>query len=388
MAEALEPLLPEVCSFAQLTEVLSAAAVARHWRQASRSDQVWIQCCRQRWHFGRLFEVEESLDPGARDEASLRLWQRSVEEYKAGVKHERAFGFFLGRCKKDEEVRQLLQQAVQDVTKREEILQQLPQMGANILDILLKLEAGQDAKLRSAARLARIHITDAWAQQRWAHLIKVEPAKAAVLEEGAFVLSQWGYPAADVHRMRQTLEQLAARATQLGARREGEGVPTQAEVRRMVGALNQALYQEFGLAGNQSDYYNPENSMLHAVLMNKKGIPISLSVVWAAVAGRCGLVCHPLANVPRHVLIRIPARAESGPAETQDMYLDAFDHGQLMDWPQLRDFLLDLLGLGMVGHEVHLPQFVAITPPALLYLRMMRNLENIYGQRGRRLVRQ
>ena len=51
-----------------------------------------------------------------------------------------------------------------------------------------------------------------------------------------------------------------------------------------------------------------ENSMLHEVLAKKKGIPISLSVVWAAVARRCGLVCHPLANMPRHVLIRIPAR--------------------------------------------------------------------------------
>jgi len=33
--------------------------------------------------------------------------------------------------------------------------------------------------------------------------------------------------------------------------------------------------------------------------------------VWVAVARRCGLICHPLANVPRHVLIRIPTAGES-----------------------------------------------------------------------------
>ena len=39
--------------------------------------QVWIQCSRSRWHFGALFQVGD-VAPGARDEASLKLWQRSV----------------------------------------------------------------------------------------------------------------------------------------------------------------------------------------------------------------------------------------------------------------------------------------------------------------------
>eukprot|EP00434_Breviolum_minutum_P016788 symbB.v1.2.014808.t1/scaffold1091.1/size138789/3 len=147
--------------------------------------------------------------------------------------------------------------------------------------------------------------------------------------------------------MRTTLERLARRATMLGARRQGpvSTVPTQAEVRTMVSAVNQSLYEEFGLKGNQADYYNPENSMMHSVLSKKMGIPISLSVVWAAVARRCGLVCHPLANVPRHVLIRIPATRESGPAETQDFYLDAFDGGKLMSWQEFCAFLTDMLAM-------------------------------------------
>ena len=34
-----------------------------------------------------------------------------------------------------------------------------------------------------------------------------------------------------------------------------------AEVRSMVAALNQALYEEFGLQGNQADYYNPDTQL-------------------------------------------------------------------------------------------------------------------------------
>merc|ERR1719343_560337 len=99
---------------------------------------------------------------------------------------------------------------------------------------------------------------------------------------------------------------------------------------------------EYGLAGNTTDYYNDENSLLHAVLCKKKGIPISLSVVWAALARRCSLPCHPLAGFPGHVLIRIPVRMDSENrtfAEASDLYVDAFDGGQVMNWSELFGFL-------------------------------------------------
>eukprot|EP00435_Cladocopium_sp_Y103_P065400 s912_g27.t1 len=393
MAEVLEPLLPMVCGYSSMTGVLSMAAVSRYWCQAARSNQVWIQFSRSRWLFGSLFQVPDDSAPGARDEASLTLWQRSVEEYRAGVAQSDAFGFFLNRCKQDKEVRRRLSEAAgKESDAAEQILSQMHHLGPNALDILLHLEKGPDVQLQPLAKDVRIQITNRWAEQRWTQLIRAEDrSKAVTLEEGALILSQWGYPTADVPLIRLTLERLAQRARQLGAvRRSDVGTPpSQAEVRSMVVALNQALYEEFGLQGNQADYYNPENSMLHSVLSKKKGIPISLSVVWAAVARRCGLICHPLANVPRHVLIRIPAAALStGPSETQDFYLDAFDGGKLMSWHEFCAFLTDMLammGARMRDIEPHLSEFVAVTPPVLLYLRMMRNLENIYGQNGDRL---
>ncbi|CAE7466821.1 Fbxo21, partial [Symbiodinium necroappetens] len=197
--------------------------------------------------------------------------------------------------------------------------------------------------------LCAIRITDAWAVERWTHLIKIEPTKAATLEEGALILSQWGYPTADVSGMRLALEKLAQRAQELGARHSSTGLPSEDEAKAIIAALNTALFAEYGLQGNAENYYDPENSMLHAVLARKKGIPISLSVVWAAVARRCGLECHPLADMPRHVLIRVPLRASdsaesAGPAVMRDLYIDAFDGGKMLVWRELVRFLGAMLG--------------------------------------------
>ncbi|CAE7497739.1 Fbxo21 [Symbiodinium natans] len=364
--EALEPLLPAILSFGDREAALCA---------------VWIQCCRERWRFGALFQVDSHAAPGARDEASMQLWQRSVDESRDGVHHSDAFTFFLERSRQDAEVREWLESEESD--KLDEIVQ----LGANALDVLLKMETKTDARRKVAAQSAqkaRIQITDAWAVERWTHLLKIEPSKAATLEEGALILSQWGYPTADVSGMRATLEKLAQRAKELGAQRRSTGLPGEDEARTMITALNQALFDEYGLEGNAENYYDPENSLLHAVLARKKGIPISLCVVWAAVARRCGLECHPLAGMPQHVLIRVPLRTSessesAGPAAMRDLYVDAFSGGKVLVWRELVRFLYLMLGPRIQGMpEESLLSTVEISPPVQLYFRMMRNLQNIY----------
>ena len=50
------------------------------------------------------------------------------------------------------------------------------------------------------------------------------------------------------------------------------------------------------MQGEQEEYYRPDNSLLPHVLTAKKGIPISLAVIHAAVAQRA--VGAPLAACP------------------------------------------------------------------------------------------
>ena len=51
-----------------------------------------------------------------------------------------------------------------------------------------------------------------------------------------------------------------------------------------VQALRQILIHDEGFTGNEDDYYNPTNSYLNEVLQTKKGIPISLSIIWLDIA--------------------------------------------------------------------------------------------------------
>jgi len=380
-------LLPGILELLSEAEILAASIVCSHWTSSARADQVWIPCCRRRWHFGALLGAPGSEAPGARDQASLEHWERAADEQRKGSLSTEAFRFYVDRCRLDAEVRTWLGTVAEGGSygasreERGEAKNAILQRGADALDVLLKLERTK-CNLQAVARVVRQILSDEWAAKKWAQLLQ-RPAEAATLEEGALVLSQWARPDADVASMRLSLETLAARATELGARRISEGMPSREEATAMIAAVNTALFTEYGLAGNTSDYYNDGNSLLHMVLSTKKGIPISLSVVWAAVARRCNLSCHPLAGFPAHVLIRIPVRRNADSttfAEAEDIYVDAFDGGKQMAWNDLFSFLGMRGGAGIT--EEQLRQCVSILPPVQLYMRMMRNLVNIYQQKG------
>lgn len=82
------------------------------------------------------------------------------------------------------------------------------------------------------------------------------------------------------------------------------------------------MFGEMGLHGNHLDYYNPKNSSLFSLLREKKGIPITLSILYISVAQALGIPAEGL-NTPMHFLIRIRV---GSPAEW--VYVDAFSQGK------------------------------------------------------------
>jgi regulator of sirC expression with transglutaminase-like and TPR domain len=53
--------------------------------------------------------------------------------------------------------------------------------------------------------------------------------------------------------------------------------------------VNRFFFEELGFAGNVNDYYAPENSFMHCVIETRRGIPISLAVLWLELAQGMGL---------------------------------------------------------------------------------------------------
>ena len=143
-----------------------------------------------------------------------------------------------------------------------------------------------------------------------------------------------------------------------------------ADAPALLAAINQTLFVEDGFRGNTEDYYDPRNSYLNEVVDRRLGIPISLAILYAAVAGRLGLRLDGV-NTPLHFLLRV---TDEEPA----LFVDPYHAGTLLDRPGCERLLSELS-----GQPVRLG-FEHFTPCNLttVVARMLRNLKRIYLDRG------
>src|SRR5215210_192398 len=100
----------------------------------------------------------------------------------------------------------------------------------------------------------------------------------------------------DASAARATLDALGAEIANAVGGRAGSGAAAEAR------ACADVLGGVHGFAGDRDEYDHPDNSMLDRVLERRRGLPILLSVVYVAAAGRAGV---PLAGVglPGHFVV-------------------------------------------------------------------------------------
>jgi regulator of sirC expression with transglutaminase-like and TPR domain len=175
----------------------------------------------------------------------------------------------------------------------------------------------------------------------------------------ALEISRDVHPTLDIESYLDKIKELAERARA----RCRPGAP----VRDMLGQINWVLFVESGLRANEDDYYDPRNSYLNEVLDRGLGIPISLSVVYWAVAERMGLVLGG-ANLPVHFMLRFE---EDG----LTWFIDPFHGGAIYNRENCQRRLSE-----MVQQPFAMPDSLA-APCAIrvVVIRMLRNLKAIYG---------
>ncbi len=66
--------------------------------------------------------------------------------------------------------------------------------------------------------------------------------------------------------------------------------------------LLQYVFGALEFVGNAGDYYSPANSLLHRVLVSRRGIPLSLAVVASEIGRRVGVSLN-VVGFPGHVLL-------------------------------------------------------------------------------------
>jgi regulator of sirC expression with transglutaminase-like and TPR domain len=138
---------------------------------------------------------------------------------------------------------------------------------------------------------------------------------------------------------------------------------------RVLNALVRYLFQELGFRGNNADYYDPRNSYLNEVLDRRRGIPITLSVLFIELGRRNGLTLDGV-GYPGHFLVRWTND------EGNHVFLDAFNEGKAV----AEETLLDELGVGSVAAERARSLLAGVTKRQIL-TRMLHNLKAAFSSR-------
>lgn len=135
--------------------------------------------------------------------------------------------------------------------------------------------------------------------------------------------------------------------------------------------ISRVLYDVEGFHGNREAYYEPQNSYLNEVLKRRCGIPISLGILYMAVAARSGLKTFGV-NTPGHFVVGCSYA-------DRVWYVDPFSGGDVLDRRACACRIEQMVGRqGVVCDEHFHP-----AEPLEIAARVLRNLKAAYAMRDR-----
>jgi regulator of sirC expression with transglutaminase-like and TPR domain len=135
--------------------------------------------------------------------------------------------------------------------------------------------------------------------------------------------------------------------------------------------LNHFFFDELGFGPNADRYYDPANSHLHAVIERRRGIPITLALLYIEIGRRAGLKLHGI-GFPGHFLVRL-ALGDG------HMFLDMFAEGA----PLSEDDLAQRLHAATRGApDAPLELYLRPASDRDILARLLRNLKLVHLQAG------
>jgi len=187
------------------------------------------------------------------------------------------------------------------------------------------------------------------------------------LLEAAVCLAQDEYPDLDVQQLLSDVDQLQARLKRR--------LPADASALQKLRLLNQFFFRDLGFGGNLNNYYDPENSYLNAVLKTRRGVPISLAVLWLELASGLGLNARGVA-FPGHFMVKV--NLPKGQVVIDPFTGQSLSREELSE--RLEPFRQRRLGGGDGDSEYDTPLglYLQSAPPRDIISRMLHNLKEIH----------
>lgn len=128
--------------------------------------------------------------------------------------------------------------------------------------------------------------------------------------------------------------------------------------------INEDLFHTHGFEGNTDDYYNYRNSLLDQVLKTKKGIPMTLAILYSCVCRRLDIQVS-LVGLPGHIVSSF--YTEDGTR----CFVDVFHRGKLLS----EDGCRRICGSYNVPFQEN---FLAPMAPGAVLQRILNNLSNCH----------
>ncbi|MDH4050936.1 MAG: transglutaminase-like domain-containing protein [Rubrivivax sp.] len=211
----------------------------------------------------------------------------------------------------------------------------------------------------------KLNFTAPTALQYFATLVADDASLSQL--EAAVAVAQDVHPRLDTQSVLAEVDLLAATVRQR--------IPADAGALQRLRLLNRYFFHELGFSGNVNDYHDPANSYLPDVLARRRGIPISLAILYIELATQVGLRAVGV-SFPGHFLVKL--HMPQG-----EVVVDPFT-GQSLSRDQLEERLQPFRRRAVLRDEEDVPLglYLQAAPPRDVIARLLRNLKEIHRNAG------
>ena len=202
------------------------------------------------------------------------------------------------------------------------LLEELKRLSGSGETFLRETAQGLDTSL--ALRAGELLYELGWADGQQAFLEFIRSLKYE-LETGWFLLDRTVSPTCDIAACHLFLDEMSERCREL--------MTPPISAREQCRIMNRVFFHEYGFRGATKDFSDPDNSFIHKVVERRRGLPITLSVIYLLMARRIGFELEP---------IGLPGRFMVGCfTEEPPFYIDVWSGGRFREAHELEAFLGD-----------------------------------------------
>ena len=156
---------------------------------------------------------------------------------------------------------------------------------------------------------------------------------------GAIAIARYQYPALNEQKVRKDLQKIT-QDVWLEISQKNTAL-------EKVRIMNKIFFGTHKFRGNSQDFHAPANSCINTVLENRKGNPLSLSLIYSIVAQNIGMPIYGV-NLPNHFILAYMdehrIKHENGTAKAHGVlfYINPFSKGSLFDEDEINEFITSL----------------------------------------------